>query len=121
MFDVLEELNKTSGITGSMLVGRDGIVIAADLQAAVEDDTLGALAASINANVQKSLSRLGQPSPEHITIEAQNTKLFIADCGVGVLVVTTEKEANLGLVRLEVRNAKAKINAPGQPGATQQG
>ena len=114
MYDVLEELNKTSGITGSMLVGRDGIVIAADLQAAMEDDTLGALAASITANIQKSLGRLGQPAPDQITIEAQNAKLFLAECGVGVLVVTTEKEANLGLVRLEVRNAKAKLNAPGQ-------
>jgi hypothetical protein len=121
MFDVLEELNKTSGITGSMLVGRDGIVIASDLQASMEDETLGALAASITANVQKSLGRLGQNTPDQITIEAQNSKLFIADCGVGVLVVTAEKEANLGLVRLEVRNAKARINAPGQPGAGTQG
>ncbi|HEX9916916.1 MAG TPA: roadblock/LC7 domain-containing protein, partial [candidate division Zixibacteria bacterium] len=31
MYKVLEELNKTTGITGSMIVGSDGIVIAADL------------------------------------------------------------------------------------------
>lgn len=117
MYNVLEELNKTSGITGSMLVGRDGIVIAADLQSAVQDETLGALAASITANIQKSLGRLGQPAPNHVTIEAENSKLFISDCGVGVLVVTTEKDANLGLVRLEIRNAKDKINSAAQFGA----
>jgi len=114
MYDVLEELNRTSGITGSMLVGRDGIVIAADLQSSVEDEALGALAASITANVQKSLGRLGQPTPNQITIEAENTKFFISDCGVGVLVVTTEKDANLGLIRLEIRNAKNKLNSPTQ-------
>ena len=109
MYDILEELNKTSGVSGSMLVGRDGIVIASDLQAAMEDETVGALAASITANIQKSLGRLGQPEPRQITIEADNAKLFLADCEVGVLVVLTEKDANLGLIRLEVRNAKRRL------------
>jgi len=121
MFDVLEELNKTSGVSGSMLVGRDGIVIAADLQAAMEDETLGALAASITANIQKSLGRLGQPEPQQITIEAENSKLFISECEVGVLVVLTERDANLGLVRLEVRNAKHKLNVPSGLGIGKQG
>ena len=31
MYDALNELNKTTGVTGSMVVGNDGIVIAADL------------------------------------------------------------------------------------------
>ena len=121
MFDVLEELNKTSGVAGSILVGRDGIVIASDLQAAMEDEALGALAASITANVQKSLSRLGQPEPQQITIEAENTKFFITECEVGVLVVLTEKDANLGLVRLEMRNARQKLGAPTNLGAGTQG
>jgi hypothetical protein len=121
MFDVLEELNKTSGVTGSMLVGRDGIVIASDLQAAMEDEALGALAASITANVQKSLGRLGQPDPQQITIEAETTKLFLADCEAGVLVVVTEKDANLGLVRLEMRNARQKLGVPTGLGAETQG
>jgi predicted regulator of Ras-like GTPase activity (Roadblock/LC7/MglB family) len=121
MFDVLEELNRTSGVSGSMLVGRDGIVIASDLQAAMEDETVGALAASITANIQKSLSRLGQPQPQQITIEAENTKMFLADCDIGVLVVLTEKDANLGLVRLEVRNAKRKLVTTAGLGARTQG
>jgi predicted regulator of Ras-like GTPase activity (Roadblock/LC7/MglB family) len=121
MYDVLEELNKTSGVSGSMLVGRDGIVIAADVQAAMEDEALGALAASITANIQKSLGRLGQPDPQQITIEAENAKLFLADCSVGVLVVLTERDANLGLVRLEVRNAKQKLNVSTGAGVGKQG
>ena len=46
MYQVLEELNKTSGISGSMVVGNDGIVIAADMDASFEEETVGALAAS---------------------------------------------------------------------------
>ena len=46
MYQVLSELNRTPGITGSMIVGKDGIVIAADLEENLEGDTVGALAAS---------------------------------------------------------------------------
>ena len=37
MYQVLSDLNRTPGITGSMVVGTDGIVIAADLKTGLED------------------------------------------------------------------------------------
>jgi predicted regulator of Ras-like GTPase activity (Roadblock/LC7/MglB family) len=109
MYQVLEELNKTSGITGSMVVGNDGIVIAADMQASMEDETVGALAASITTNIQKSLDRLQQTPLSQVTIEAATGKLFFADAGIGVLVVTAEKEVNIGLIRLEIKNAISRL------------
>jgi predicted regulator of Ras-like GTPase activity (Roadblock/LC7/MglB family) len=111
MYQVLNDLNKTPGITGSMVVGNDGIVIAADLNTGFEGDTVGALAASITSNIQKSLDRL-QTSPwAQVTIEAENSKLFFTDAGVGILVVTTEKAVNIGLIRLEIKNALGRLSA----------
>jgi predicted regulator of Ras-like GTPase activity (Roadblock/LC7/MglB family) len=109
MYQVLEELNKTSGITGSMLVGNDGIVIASDLNTSFEDETIGALAASITSNIQKSLDRMQQTALRQITIEANTGKLFFADANIGILVVTAEKDVNIGLIRLEMKNAISKI------------
>ncbi len=113
MYDVLNELNKTTGISGSMIVGHDGIVIAADLDESFESDTIGALAASITANIQKSLERLNTTPLKQVTIEADEGKLFFTDAGLGILVVTTEKSVNIGLIRLEIKNAisKLKVNA----------
>ncbi len=105
MYNVLNELNKTTGITGSMVVGKDGIVIAADLQESFEDETVGALAASITSNIRKSLDRLDATPLKQVTIEAENAKLFFSDAGVGILVVTTEQNVNVGLIRLEIKNA----------------
>jgi predicted regulator of Ras-like GTPase activity (Roadblock/LC7/MglB family) len=112
MYQVLEELNKTSGISGSMIVGNDGIVIAADMDASFEEETVGALAASITTNIQKSMNRLEQTPLSQVTIEAASGKLFFADAGIGTLVVTTAKDVNIGLIRLEIKNAisKLKIN-----------
>jgi len=109
MYEVLQDLNKTSGITGSMLVAEDGIVIAADLDSTQEDETVGALASSIASVVRKSMERLGRPAFAQVTIEADRGKMFLADAGVGMLVVTAEDRANIGLVRLEIKNAIAKL------------
>jgi predicted regulator of Ras-like GTPase activity (Roadblock/LC7/MglB family) len=109
MHQVLNELNKTTGITGSMVVGNDGIVIASDLDATFEGETIGALAASISANIQKSLDRLETRPLQQVTIEAQNAKLFFSDAGMGILVVTTEKDVNIGLIRLEIKNAVERL------------
>ncbi|HWR83654.1 MAG TPA: roadblock/LC7 domain-containing protein [Candidatus Deferrimicrobium sp.] len=110
MYELLSELNKTSGITGSMVVGNDGIVIASDLAAELESDAVGALAASITTNIQKSLDRLQTRPLRQVTIEAEDGKLFFAHANVGLLVVTTERDVNIGLVRLEIRNAVSRLN-----------
>jgi len=111
MYQILEELNRTSGITGSMIVGNDGIVIASDLGTSLEEDTVGALAASITSNGQKSLNRLQQTPLAQVTIEAATGKLFFSDAGIGILVVTAEKDVNIGLIRLEIKNAISRIRS----------
>lgn len=109
MYEVLSELNKTSGVTGSMVVGNDGIVIAADLDASFEGETVGALAASITSNIQKSLGRLDTKPLRQVTIESEDAKLFFTDAGLGILVVTTQKDVNVGLVRLEIKHAIERL------------
>jgi predicted regulator of Ras-like GTPase activity (Roadblock/LC7/MglB family) len=109
MFNVLSELNKTSGVRGSMLVGMDGIIIAADLESSLDDDAVGALSASIMANIGKAMERLNNETPKQITVEAELGKLFLTDAGLGILTVVADKDVNIGLVRLEIKNALSKI------------
>jgi predicted regulator of Ras-like GTPase activity (Roadblock/LC7/MglB family) len=109
MFEVLEDINRTSGVTGSMIVGHDGIVIAADLDSRFQEDTVGALAASITANVNNSLQRLDEEEMSHVTIEADHGKLFLSSNEIGILVVTAEKDVNIGLIRLEMKHALSQV------------
>ena len=109
MYQILENLNKTSGISGSMIVGKDGIVIAADLNTQVNEEAIVALSASITSNIQKSLQRLDSSPLIQVSIEADNAKMFFCDAGIGILVVFAEPEVNIGLVRLEMKNAIGKL------------
>lgn len=110
MYQILESLNKTSGITGSMVVGKDGIVIAADLKNQVDEEAIGALAASITSNIQKSLERIDSAPLTQVTVEADNGKLFFSDARVGILVVIADPEVNIGLIRLEIKSAISKLS-----------
>ena len=109
MYEILEELNKTQGITGSMVVGQDGIVIAADLHSGIQDETIGAMASAIATSVHKSLEKIKLTPFRQVTVEAGQGKLFLTDVGIGTLVVTTEPQVNLGLVRLEIKNASNRL------------
>lgn len=109
MYEILEELNKTFGVTGSMIVGQDGIVIAADLNSQLQDEAVGASAASIVSTVQKSMTRLSQDALKQITVEGSGGKLFLTDVGIGILAVTTDPQVNVGLIRLEIKNAAEKV------------
>ncbi len=115
MYKILEELNKTVGINGSMIVGQDGIVIAADLNSALQDEAVGALAASIVSTAKKSMERLSKEDLKQITVEATKGKLFLTDVGIGILAVATDPEVNVGLVRLEIRNAAEKLKLVQKP------
>jgi len=110
MYNILSDLNKTSGVKGSMLVGQDGIIIAADLDTQYEDETVGAMSASIVSSVGKAMERLKGEEPMQITVEADHGKLFLANAGVGILTVLADKEVNIGLIRLEMKNAISKIS-----------
>ena len=92
-----------------MVVGNDGIVIVADMDTSFEEETIGALAASITSNIQKSMDRLKQAPLSQVTIEATSGKLFFASADIGTLVVTSEKNVNIGLIRLEIKNAISKL------------
>lgn len=109
MYQILEELNKTPGITGSMLVGQDGIVIAADLHSGLQDDTVGAMASAIVGSVQRSLDKIKLTPFKQVTVEASQGKIFLTEVEVGTLVVTTGPQVNLGLVRLEIKNAAGRL------------
>jgi predicted regulator of Ras-like GTPase activity (Roadblock/LC7/MglB family) len=109
MYDILNELNKTTGISGSMVVGQDGIVIAADMNTQLEDEAVGALAASIVSTVKSSMERLSNEGLKQITVEADKGKLFLTDVGIGILAVTTEPQVNVGMIRLEIKSAAGKI------------
>jgi predicted regulator of Ras-like GTPase activity (Roadblock/LC7/MglB family) len=109
MHDILYELNGTRGVVGSLLVSDDGMVIALDFKGEVDGDLIAALAASLVKAMRNSLERIDQEPLTQASIEGSNGNIFLFNTGYGTLVVMTEMNINMGLIRLEMKNAAVRI------------
>jgi len=109
MYDILYELNRNRGIVGSLLVSDDGMVIALDFKGDVDGDMVAALTASLVKTMGSSLEKIGREPLTQASIEGSNGNVFLFNTGYGILVVMAEKDVNVGLIRLEMRNAAERI------------
>ena len=112
MEKILSELNKAgAGILGSMVVGEDGIPILTDFSAPMNDEMVAALVSSITNSANKVVQKLTQGDMESFIIETNSNKIFLQNSKIGFLVILTTAEANLGLVRVEMKTAAQRLNA----------
>lgn len=108
---VLEDLNKTAGIVGSFVVDTDGIVVASDVSVGADIDTCSALVSALTNAADKTLSRMGGGALTSAFFEMEQWKIFLHATPVGHLVGLADPEANLGLIRLEMRQAAQRLTA----------
>ena len=111
MQHTLEDLNKTPGIVGSFVVDDDGIIVASDVSLGADAEQASALISALTNAADKSLTRLGAGSLGSAFFEMMEQKVFLQATPVGNLVALAEPNANLGLVRLEMRRAAQSLQA----------
>jgi predicted regulator of Ras-like GTPase activity (Roadblock/LC7/MglB family) len=102
-------LSGLDGVREVSLIGRDGDVLESSADAATLADAAPRLGQALQA-LQMALPGLG--APMSLTLEAENGALHVAQAGESLLLLTTTREANLGAVRLELREAVQELNAP---------
>jgi len=111
MQQTLEQLNQTPGIVGSFIVGDDGMIVQANMSAGIDVDVVGALASAILKTAGKAVERLRQGPLRSVVLETERNKMFFFPTKLGYLATIASSDANLGLVRLEMKSAVAKLNA----------
>ena len=109
MRTILRNLSRVSGVQGTVLVDRDGIVILSHLDGDASDERVGAIAGAIAATVEDSLDKIGRGPLVHIQMDADEGKMLVQEAGKGLLVVLADKEVNIGLIRLEMKAAAEKL------------
>lgn len=109
MEKVLEALTRISGVRGSLFVARDGIAIASHLAQEVRDEQIAALVAGMARTTEECLRRARRGPLRHAEIDANEGKIFLQEAEKGILVVLSESEVNIGLIRLEMKAAADKL------------
>lgn len=110
--DVLDRLRTNSGseVAGVAAVGMDGIVLVSRMSSEVNADRVGAVAATMMGVTRRVAGEIKIGMPKETIIEADDGLFMVLPAGgQSLLAINLQKGANLGMVRLEGRDAAKAI------------
>jgi hypothetical protein len=110
--NVLDQLrsNTANDVTGVAAVGMDGIVLVSRMSADVNADRVGAVAATMIGVTRRVSGELKMGSPDEAIIQAdKGLFMVLPSSDQSLLAINVRQGANLGMVRLEARDAAEKI------------
>jgi predicted regulator of Ras-like GTPase activity (Roadblock/LC7/MglB family) len=100
----------TPDIEASAVVSVDGLTIASDLPADVEEDRVSAMSAAMLSLGERIASELGRGMLDQVYIRGGEGYVILMSIGEdAVLTALARKEAKLGLVFLDMRRAAADL------------
>jgi predicted regulator of Ras-like GTPase activity (Roadblock/LC7/MglB family) len=104
--DSVDRLTRVSGVRGALVVEADaGVPVVAELADDVAETAVAALAASLFRRSSAACRSAGFGSVRTLQLEAAGGHVIVVGSGDVVVVVVTEPQAQLGLVRLEALRA----------------
>ncbi|MBN1878377.1 MAG: DUF4388 domain-containing protein [Anaerolineae bacterium] len=108
---VLRDLLDSSGdVSGVAVVSMDGLIMASDLPATVDQARVGAVAAAILSLSGRSVGQLKRGALQQTLIQGGEGNIIILHAGPNaVFVALTGSSVNLGMVFLEVRECAAAV------------
>jgi predicted regulator of Ras-like GTPase activity (Roadblock/LC7/MglB family) len=100
----------TPDIEASAVVSVDGLTIASDLPADVEEDRVSAMSAAMLSLGERIAGELGRGSLDQVYIRGDHGFVILMSVGEdAVLTALARKSAKLGLVFLDMRRAAADL------------
>lgn len=109
MRSILTQLNKVQGVRGSMVINRDGIVVAGEFAEDVDEKGIGAMASSLLAALDGAVKRISLGRMNRFVLTGNENKAVIVDTGPALLYVLLQREANMGLINVEIREAAKQV------------
>ncbi|MGQ9549580.1 MAG: roadblock/LC7 domain-containing protein [Roseiflexus sp.] len=106
---IVEDLIRVEGVIGSLLVGKDGLVVASTLMDEEDAEILGAMSAAVFGEIDKATRRIGVGALIDSIIDAEQGSILMLEARELILVVITQRMVNLGLVKMEMRRASKRI------------
>ncbi len=116
MQEILEQINRIPGVRGSVIIGTEGLVAAADLMGDEDPEALGATASRVLRSAAESLERLRSGRLQRLVLHGTAGSLVVHPAGGAVLLTLLRRDANMGLALVEIRDGahaiEARLHAP---------
>lgn len=108
---LLARVSAVRGVRGAMLVAEaDGLVIAESSMEGVDGRAVAALAAALAGRLRRTTAAAGLAQPTVIHLRAERGSLLAVPAAEDLLVVAVaDRDANLGLARIELLQAAEQV------------
>ncbi len=108
---ILQSLSASSGdIEASAVVSADGLLMASNFPADMDEERMAAMAAALLAIGERASMELKRGKLEQVFIRGEEGFVVMMSAGPdGVLTVMCNKMAKLGLIFLDMKRAAAEI------------
>jgi predicted regulator of Ras-like GTPase activity (Roadblock/LC7/MglB family) len=108
----LKDLEIRSGIIGSAIVKRNGLLITSSLPMDIDHRKVGAMAATMFEAIEAATSALGSDTHvSNLTIELEAFQLIIFKVGIDIILAALlDLNVNLGLILIEIEETIRIIN-----------
>ncbi len=108
---LLDGITRVTGVRGALVVSADdGLVVAESSMGDVDGAAVAALAASLAARLGRVTAAIGCAPSRLVLLDADRGGLIAAPAGEGLLLVAvTGPDANVGLLRLALRDAAERV------------
>ncbi len=94
---LLVDINNVSGILGSIIVGKDGLVIANTMPDNIDKDLVGALTSSLFTNIDTQIKKMQKGTLKKLTVETDSGLYILTEIEMGTLVVFGKENHNVNL------------------------
>ncbi len=111
MEEQLRKLNKIEGIKGSAIISDEGLTVMSLLPSDIDPDAVSGMCASNFRNSTTVAKILNAGKTRRVIIETDTSFILFASIGNGFLAIITEREVNLGLLRIRMDKAVKEIKA----------
>ncbi|HET9918960.1 MAG TPA: roadblock/LC7 domain-containing protein [Ktedonobacteraceae bacterium] len=108
METILQRLADLDNVIGTVLVSKEGLIVAGTLHSE-DEEVIGAMSAAAFGSITDYTQQINSGEMRHVIIETQNGVVQLAEVGDFILVVTTQSHSNLGRVRIEMKKVCKQI------------
>jgi uncharacterized protein len=106
---ILKDLGRINGVNGSLVVGKDGLVIEREVASDIDSELVAAMSSAVFGTAERSAEEMKHNPLQQVMIEGERGKTLMIDAGEGILVVITDIKVNLGLIRIEMRRSAERV------------
>ncbi len=108
---ILKVINKESGIDGTAIASRTGLLICSTLPDQHQAEILVAMSATMIGAAETAASELGKGIPDRVIVESRDGKIIGMGAGKkALLLVMAKPDVNLGMLLVELKKASEEVS-----------